>query len=45
MRLDVGEPITLGPIAAVSTLPRSTVSRHLKILHTAGVWNLGKIGK
>ncbi|MDR2689080.1 MAG: metalloregulator ArsR/SmtB family transcription factor [Azoarcus sp.] len=42
---DKGEHLNVGQIAAVSTLTRSTVSHHLKILHEAGVLGSEKIGK
>ncbi|MDR2990941.1 MAG: metalloregulator ArsR/SmtB family transcription factor [Burkholderiaceae bacterium] len=45
MLFDQGERLNVGQIAAVSTLTRSTVSHHLKILHTAGVLCSEKIGK
>lgn len=40
-----GERLNVGQIAAVSTLTRSTVSHHLKILREAGVLESEKIGK
>lgn len=40
-----GERINVGQIAEVSTLARSTVSHHLKILHESGVLASEKIGK
>jgi DNA-binding transcriptional ArsR family regulator len=45
MLFDKGERLNVGQIAAVSTLARSTVSHHLKILHAAGVLRSEKIGK
>jgi DNA-binding transcriptional ArsR family regulator len=42
---DKGEHLNVGQIAAVSTLTRSTVSHHLRILHEAGVLGSEKIGK
>jgi DNA-binding transcriptional ArsR family regulator len=42
---DKGERLNVGRIASVSTLARSTVSHHLKILHDAGVLCSEKIGK
>jgi DNA-binding transcriptional ArsR family regulator len=39
------ERLNVGQIAAVSTLSRSTVSHHLRILHEAGVLGSEKIGK
>ncbi len=40
-----GERLTVGQIAAVSTLSRPAVSHHLKILRAAGVLEAEKIGK
>ncbi len=40
-----GERLNVGQIAEVSTLTRSTVSHHLKILRDAGVLRSEKIGK
>lgn len=40
-----GERLNVGQIAEVSTLARSTVSHHLKILREAGVLDSEKIGK
>lgn len=40
-----GERLNVGQIAEVSTLARSTVSHHLKILHEAGVLASEKLGK
>lgn len=40
-----GERLNVGQIAEVSTLARSTVSHHLKILHEAGVLASEKVGK
>ncbi len=45
MLFDKGERLNVGQIAAVSTLTRSTVSHHLKILHGAGVLCSEKVGK
>ncbi|MCL2829745.1 MAG: metalloregulator ArsR/SmtB family transcription factor [Betaproteobacteria bacterium] len=42
---DKGERLNVGDIAAVSTLARSTVSHHLRILREAGVLCSEKIGK
>jgi len=42
---DKGERLNVSQIAAVSTLARSTVSHHLKILHEADVLCSEKIGK
>lgn len=40
-----GERLNVGQIADASTLARSTVSHHLKILHESGVLASEKIGK
>ena len=40
-----GERLNVGQIAEVSTLARSTVSHHLKVLHRSGVLVSEKIGK
>ena len=40
-----GDRFNVGQIADVSTLTRSTVSHHLKVLREAGVLKLEKIGK
>ena len=42
---DKGERLNVGQIAEASTLARSSVSYHLKILHKAGVLGAEKIGK
>jgi DNA-binding transcriptional ArsR family regulator len=42
---DAGERLNVGQIAEVSTLTRSTVSHHLKILRQAGVLDSEKVGK
>ena len=42
---DRGERLNVGQIAEVSTLSRSAVSHHLKILREAGVLDSEKIGK
>lgn len=42
---DQGERLTVGQIAEVSTLSRSTVSHHCKILREAEVLSSEKIGK
>ncbi|MDR2880515.1 MAG: metalloregulator ArsR/SmtB family transcription factor [Azoarcus sp.] len=42
---DKGERLNVSQIASVSTLARSTVSHHLKILHEANVLHSEKIGK
>lgn len=40
-----GERLNVGQIAAVSTLTRSAVSHHLKVLKDAGVLQNQKVGK
>ena len=40
-----GDRLNVGQIAEVSTLTRSTVSHHLKVLREAGVLKAEKIGK
>ncbi|WP_309292406.1 metalloregulator ArsR/SmtB family transcription factor [Azonexus sp.] len=40
-----GERLNVGQIAEVSTLARSTVSHHLKVLHESGVLASEKIGR
>ncbi len=40
-----GERLNVGQIADASTLSRSTVSHHLKVLREAGVLQSEKIGK
>ncbi len=40
-----GDRFNVGQIAEVSTLTRSTVSHHLKVLREAGVLKSEKIGK
>ncbi|MFV0371782.1 MAG: ArsR/SmtB family transcription factor [Azonexus sp.] len=42
---DPGERLNVGQIAEVSTLARSTVSHHLKVLHESGALASEKIGK
>lgn len=42
---EAGEHLNVGQIAEVSTLTRSTVSHHLKILREANVLLTEKIGK
>ncbi len=42
---DAGERLNVGQIAEVSTLSRSAVSHHLKILREAGVLDSEKLGK
>ena len=45
LSFEAGERLNVGQLAEVSTLTRSTVSHHLKILHAAGVLKTEKIGK
>lgn len=45
LMFDRGEHLNVGQIAEVSTLTRSTVSHHLKILRESGVLSTEKIGK
>ena len=45
LTFDRGERLNVGQIAEVSTLSRSAVSHHLKILRTAGVLDSQKVGK
>jgi ArsR family transcriptional regulator len=40
-----GERLNVGQLCEISTLTRSTVSHHLKLLHAAGVLKTEKIGK
>ena len=45
LSFEPGERLNVGQIAEVSTLARSTVSHHLKILREAGVLGSEKQGK
>ena len=45
LTFEKGERLNVGQIAAVSTLSRSAVSHHLKLLREAGVLGSQKIGK
>ena len=45
LTFEKGERLTVGQIAAVSTLSRPAVSHHLKILRQAGVLEAEKVGK
>ena len=45
LTFEAGERLNVGQIVAVSTLSRSTVSHHLKLLRTAGVLESRKEGK
>jgi ArsR family transcriptional regulator len=45
LTFEKGERLNVGQIVAVSTLSRSAVSHHLKLLRDAGVLGSEKIGK
>ena len=45
LTFEPGERLNVGQIVDVSTLSRSAISHHLKILHEAGVLGREKIGK
>ncbi len=45
LTFEAGERLNVGQIVEVSTLSRSAVSHHLKILRGAGVLDSEKIGK
>jgi DNA-binding transcriptional ArsR family regulator len=45
LTFEPGERLNVGQIAEVSTLARSTVSHHLKVLREAGVLASEKLGK
>jgi ArsR family transcriptional regulator len=45
LTFEPGERLNVGQIAQVSTLSRSAVSHHLKVLHEAGVLDSLKQGK
>ena len=45
LTFEQNETLTAGQLAEVSTLARSTVSHHLKVLHESGVLASEKIGK
>jgi DNA-binding transcriptional ArsR family regulator len=45
LTFEPGERLNVGQVVAVSTLSRSAVSHHLKILREAGVLDSEKIGK
>jgi DNA-binding transcriptional ArsR family regulator len=45
LTFEKGERLNVGQIAEVSTLSRSAVSHHLKIMREAGVLGSEKIGK
>ena len=45
LMFEPGERLTVGQIAAASTLSRSAVAHHLKVLREAGVLHSEKMGK
>ena len=45
LMFEPGERLTVGQIVAASTLSRSAVAHHLKVLREAGVLRAQKIGK
>lgn len=45
LMFEPGERLTVGQIVAASTLSRSAVAHHLKVLREAGVLHAQKIGK
>jgi DNA-binding transcriptional ArsR family regulator len=45
LTFEPGERLNVGQIVAVSTLSRSAVSHHLKLLKAAGVLGSEKVGK
>ncbi len=45
LMFDPGERLTVGQIVAASTLSRSAVAHHLKVLREAGVLRAEKVGK
>ena len=45
LMFEPGERLTVGQIVAASTLSRSAVAHHLKVLREAGVLHSQKIGK
>jgi len=45
LMFDPGEQLTVGQIVAASTLSRSAVAHHLKMLREAGVLHAQKVGK
>jgi DNA-binding transcriptional ArsR family regulator len=45
LTFEPGERLNVGQIVAVSTLSRSAVSHHLKVLRDAGVLGSEKLGK
>jgi DNA-binding transcriptional ArsR family regulator len=45
LMFEPGERLTVGQIVAASTLSRSAVAHHLKVLRGAGVLRCEKVGK
>ena len=45
LTFEPGERLNVGQIVEVSTLSRSAVSHHLKLMHEAGVLQSEKVGK
>jgi DNA-binding transcriptional ArsR family regulator len=45
LMFDPGERLTVGQISAASTLSRSAIAHHLKVLREAGVLHSEKVGK
>src|SRR5436190_20337635 len=45
LMFEPGEALTVGQIVAASTLSRSAVAHHLKVLRAAGVLRNQKVGK
>jgi ArsR family transcriptional regulator len=45
LMFDQGERLNVGQIVAASTLSRSAVAHHLKVLRNAGVLRSAKVGK
>ena len=45
LMFEPGERLSVGQIVAASTLSRSAVSHHLKVLRAAGVLRYEKVGK
>ena len=45
LMFDPGEELTVGRIVAASTLSRTAVAHHLKVLREAGVLHAQKVGK
>jgi DNA-binding transcriptional ArsR family regulator len=45
LMFEPGERLTVGQIVAASTLSRSAIAHHLKVLREAGVLHAEKVGK